>query len=64
VIVKNLPPHTHTLTQKSILTHTTKKINKKNLSWAYECTPLIPEFERKKQADLCEFETSLVYRVF
>ena len=26
-------------------------------------TPLIPALRRKRQADLCEFEASLVYRV-
>ena len=26
------------------------------------CTPLIPALGRQRQADLCEFETTLVYR--
>lgn len=26
------------------------------------CTPLIPEFRRQRQGDLCEFEASLGYR--
>jgi hypothetical protein len=31
--------------------------------WWWWCTPLIPALRRQKQADLCEFKASMVYRV-
>jgi hypothetical protein len=33
------------------------------MSQEWWCSPLIPALRRQKQADLCEFESSLVYRV-
>ena len=29
----------------------------------WECTPLTPAFVKQRQADVCEFKASLVYRV-
>ena len=37
------------------------KISAEN--WAWWCIPLIPALKRLRQADLCEFEASLVYRM-
>ena len=39
-----------------------KKI-KKNKSWVWWRTPLIPALRRKRQVDLCEFEDILVYKI-
>ena len=47
----------------------TIKVERKNMfirnyyeAGRWWCTPLIPAFGRQRQPDLCEFETSLVYR--
>ena len=37
-------------------------INDKHLAWPWWCTPLIPALSKQRKVDLCEFETSLVYR--
>ena len=39
-----------------------KDILKKEMIQMWWCIPLIPELQRQRQVDLCEFETSLVYR--
>jgi hypothetical protein len=37
-------------------------ILKKKKAGRWSCTPLIPAFRKQKQADLWEFQASLVYR--
>jgi len=39
------------------------KIRKYNLNWAWCHTPLIPALRKQRQADLCEFEVSLICKV-
>jgi hypothetical protein len=34
-----------------------------NHQWAVKPKPLIPEFKRQRQADLCAFKAILIYRV-
>lgn len=41
---------------------TPKPIKKLVRSGVWLCVPLIPERWRQRQADLCDFRTSLVYR--
>jgi hypothetical protein len=35
---------------------------KENICLAWWCTPFIPKLRRQRQAYLCEFENSLVYK--
>jgi hypothetical protein len=30
--------------------------------WYWRCTPLIPALGRQRQADLCEFQDSLIFK--
>jgi hypothetical protein len=39
-----------------------KDILKKEMIQMWWCIPLVPELQRQRQVDLCEFETCLVYR--
>ena len=48
-----------TSTHTHVSTHTRKNIKTTSQWW---CTPLTPALGRQRQADLCEFKVSLVYR--
>jgi hypothetical protein len=48
--------------QRSPVSKKKKKKKKRiNLGWVWWCMPLIPALARKRQMDLCEFGTILVY---